>query len=77
MHNGRELFILKAGIYAGNAQKEGFPGLVLGIDKEAGILVQTGEGILSIAELQYHSKKALPWRDFLNGARDFTGSKLG
>jgi methionyl-tRNA formyltransferase len=77
IHAGRELFILKAGIYTGNAPKEGPAGLVLGIDKEAGILVQTGEGILSIAELQYHSKKALPWRDFLNGARDFTLSKLG
>jgi methionyl-tRNA formyltransferase len=77
IHTGRELFILKAGIYGGNAPKEGPAGLVLGIDKQAGILVQTGEGLLSIAELQYYSKKALPWRDFLNGARDFTGSKLG
>jgi len=49
----------------------------MGIDKQAGILVQTGEGILSVAELQYQGKKALFWRDFLNGARDFLNAQLG
>jgi methionyl-tRNA formyltransferase len=49
----------------------------LGIDKQAGILVQTGEGILAVTELQYQAKKALYFRDFLNGARDFAGSILG
>jgi len=75
IHNGRELFILKAALFD-EKSSQGVPGQVLGTDK-SGILIQTGKGILAAAELQYQAKKALFWRDFLNGARDFTGSKLG
>jgi methionyl-tRNA formyltransferase len=52
------------------------PGTVLGIDRNSGILVQTGDGIFAIRRLQYRAKKALAWRDFLNGARDFIGARL-
>jgi methionyl-tRNA formyltransferase len=72
-HNNRELFILEAEAMAG--EKSDKAGLVLGTDK--GILIQTGEGILVVRKLQYQTKKALIWRDFLNGARNFTGIKLG
>ena len=78
IHDEKELFILKASVRAdGGGRGAKQPGLVLGIDKQDGILVQTGEGILAVSELQYQAKKALFWRDFLNGARNFTGSKLG
>jgi len=77
IHNGKELFILKADVYGNSDTSTGEPGLVLGIDKQDGILVQTGEGILAVSELQYQAKKALSWKDFLNGARNFTGSILG
>ena len=82
VHNGRDLLILKASVYKGkNSGSDELrlekPGLVLGIDKQDGILVQTGEGILALGELQYQAKKALFWRDFINGARDFSGSVLG
>ncbi|MDR1025081.1 MAG: methionyl-tRNA formyltransferase [Treponema sp.] len=53
------------------------PGTVLGVDKERGILVQTGDGVLVLTVLQYQAKKALEWRSFLNGARDFIGRRLG
>jgi methionyl-tRNA formyltransferase len=53
------------------------PGTVLGVDKERGILVQTGDGVLVLTVLQYQAKKALEWRAFLNGARDFIGRRLG
>jgi methionyl-tRNA formyltransferase len=77
IHNGRELLILKAEVYNGSQQYTGQePGMILGIDKQYGILVQTGNGILAVTELQFQAKKALFWRDFLNGARDFLGSKL-
>jgi methionyl-tRNA formyltransferase len=76
VHNGRELFILKAGIFNGQSLKKKH-GQVLGIDENDGILIQTGDGILSVTRLQYQAKKALFWRDFLNGARDFSGSQLG
>jgi len=79
IHDGRELIILKADVYTGSAEasaEANLPGKVLGTDKHCGILIQTGDGILAVTELQYQAKKALLWRDFLNGARDFTGSRL-
>ena len=80
-HNGRELIILKADMFNGSApgkpqDQAVMPGYVLGTDNNYGILIQTGEGILAVSQLQYQAKKALFWRDFLNGARDFTGSQL-
>ena len=78
IHNGRELIILKADVYKGNTNN-GKPGTVLGTVNEVtenGILIQTGDGILIVTELQYQAKKALFWRDFLNGARDFISSQL-
>ncbi|MCL2211445.1 MAG: methionyl-tRNA formyltransferase [Treponema sp.] len=78
VHNGKELFILESDIYTGAETGGGrFPsGKVLGIDKNSGILIQTGEGVLAVTKLQYQTKKALFWRDFLNGARDFLSSQL-
>ncbi|NNM67773.1 MAG: methionyl-tRNA formyltransferase, partial [Spirochaetales bacterium] len=42
-----------------------------------GILVQTGEGLLALRELQLAGRKPLDFRSFVNGARDFVGSRLG
>jgi methionyl-tRNA formyltransferase len=77
-HRGQELYILDAAPYRErDAGHDGAaPGTVLGADRDAGILVQTGKGVLAVSRLQYAAKKALPWRDFLNGARDFAGSRL-
>lgn len=62
---------------AGNAGVGAPPGTVLGMDKQNGILVQTGEGILALATLQWRTKKILDWKSFMNGTRDFTGTRLG
>ena len=51
------------------------PGAVLGTDSR-GILVQTGDGILAVTRLQWQTKKALDWRTFCNGERDFVGVRL-
>jgi methionyl-tRNA formyltransferase len=80
-HRGRRLYILEGSPCRerpGDPPHDGTaaPGTVLGADGERGILVQTGEGVLAVSRLQYEGKKALPWRDFLNGARDFVGSRL-
>lgn len=79
-HGAQKLNILEARPYAGSL----FPsvsgaaaGTVLGIDKSSGILVQTGDGLLSLRRLQHETKKPLDWRSFLNGARDFIGARLG
>lgn len=53
------------------------PGFVWGIDKEAGILVCTGEGMLVIKELQLQNKRAMDWKAFINGNRDLLGVPLG
>ncbi|MDR2964875.1 MAG: methionyl-tRNA formyltransferase [Treponema sp.] len=73
IHNGKTLFILKAGVLCGG---DGKAGQVLGINNQYGIMIQAGNGILAVSELQYQGKKALYWKDFLNGARDFIGSNL-
>jgi methionyl-tRNA formyltransferase len=75
----RPLMILEAEPYAGPLPAlsgDRRPGMVLGVDKNKGILVQTGEGLLGLTRLQYRAKKALFWRDFLNGAKNFAGSRL-
>jgi len=77
-HGELRLFLLKAkpyGVSEEGAGKE--PGEVLGKDKNKGILIQTGQGILAVSRLQYQWKKAMEWKDFLNGARNFLGAKLG
>jgi len=53
------------------------PGRVLGKDNKKGILIQTGNGILAVSLLQYRTKKALEWKSFLNGARNFMDTRLG
>jgi methionyl-tRNA formyltransferase len=75
-HGERRLFILKAEPLD-DAAAPAPPGRVLGIDKERGILIQTGKGTLAAAALQYQAKKAQDWRTFLNGARNFIGCRLG
>jgi methionyl-tRNA formyltransferase len=76
---GQELYIREARPL--EKRPEGIPraepGTVLGIDKGAGILVQTGDGVLAARVLQLEARKALDWRAFLNGVRNFTGSRLG
>ena len=82
MDGERCLYILQADQGSGADQGGGqdtprTPGMVLGVDKERGILVQTGDGVLILAMLRYQAKKALEWRAFLNGARGFIGRRLG
>jgi methionyl-tRNA formyltransferase len=79
MHGEQHLYILEAELAPGaespleDAATTGVPGAILDKDKRRGILVQTGDGVLAVTMLQYRTKKALEWRTFLNGVRDFTG----
>jgi methionyl-tRNA formyltransferase len=81
-HDEKDLYILEANLLAVNSffeysNSNAENGTVLGIDKKLGILVKTNDGILVLTKLQYAGKKALDWRSFLNGARNFDGSILG
>ncbi|MCR4743020.1 MAG: methionyl-tRNA formyltransferase [Treponema sp.] len=51
-------------------------GKVLAFIKAQGILIQTGDGLLCVSQLQRQGKKAMMYKDFMNGARDFIGSIL-
>ena len=86
--NGTVLKILEASVYAecgatgatgSGATREhpACPGTVIGMDKAQGILFQTGKGLLVARVLQWQAKKALPFKDFLNGSRNFIGSVCG
>ena len=52
-------------------------GTVLGTDKNHGILIQTGNGILAVTRLQWQAKKPLDWKAFCNGQRNFINAGLG
>lgn len=86
--NGFKLYIHKACVYndlpenaAGkqgvvlcNDDKLRVPGTVIGTDKDCGILIQTGNGVLAVQVLQRETKKAVHWKDFFNGCRNFSGT---
>ena len=74
-HRGRHLYILESSVIQDNTLR--VPGTVIGTDKKAGLLIQTGGGLLGVRRMQYRTKKALLWRDFINGAKDLIGSTLG
>lgn len=52
------------------------PGTVLSYNKQRGILIQTGDGVLIATELQWQAKKAMDYKSFMNGARNFVGTVL-
>jgi methionyl-tRNA formyltransferase len=80
----KELLILEAHTVAAETRTEAentsvaatAPGTVIGVDNKEGILIQTGRGVLAATRLQWKSKKALNFRDFLNGAKGFIGTML-
>lgn len=75
--NGLKLSILQARPYSGSMEvAAGTSGLVLGVDKREGLLIQTGDGILAVQMLQKETKKAMQWKDFLNGASGIIGARL-
>lgn len=54
----------------------GTPGQILAYHKEFGLLVQTGEGVLGLQELQLAGKKRLTHKEFINGHANMVGDYL-
>jgi len=53
------------------------PGTVLPYQKSVGIEIACGDGSILVAtELQWEKKKAMDYKSFMNGARNFIGSVL-
>ena len=81
---GRQLRILKAASASKVALQDpsvvkntaAVPGTVLEFNKQRGILVQTGDGVLIVSELQWQTKKVLDFRSFMNGSHGFIGAVL-
>lgn len=75
-HGEAELYVLAGRPFDSAMENGAAPGTVLGVDKQHGILIQTGDGIFAAERLQYRTKKALDWRSFLNGSQTLIGSRL-
>lgn len=80
--NMQPLRILKAKVISGIDERisdfKNEPcGKVLQFVKAEGIYIKTGDGVLCVEELQRQGKKPMTYKDFMNGARNFTGSMLG
>jgi methionyl-tRNA formyltransferase len=68
---GENFKIWRARVLPGQAEA----GLV--VSHEASVAVGTGAGLLLLEEVQPAGKRAMPIQNFLNGAPDFVGSRLG
>lgn len=74
--NSKRLSIISSSVYD-TEKNNNHPGIVLGLDKKAGILIQTGKGILAVDNLQIEGKKAMDWKAFMNGHENILQSVLG
>lgn len=75
---GQGLVILEASVFEKESKKNPpIPGTVLGVDRECGILIQTGMGVLGITRLQVATKKPMNFHSFLNGMNLKIGTLLG
>ena len=68
---GQNFKLLQGRVIAGKAA----PGIVVEADGQ--ISVGTGDGLLALHEVQPAGKRRMNVADFLNGAPDFVGSRLG
>ena len=75
--NHQKLFIHRAQARPQSEIPIAQPGTLVSVDTQRGILVQTGLDLLQIHRLQLQNKKAMDWKDFINGARDAAGARLG
>ncbi len=74
----QKLFVLESRLFPADSPGEHIdPGTVLGVDKSHGILIQTGDGILSVTQLQAAAKKSMHFRSFLNGVSIKAGMRWG
>lgn len=74
--NGVRVTILKACVGGDSSSEKA--GKVLPYRKALGLEVACGDGsVLVIKELQQEKKRAMDYKSFMNGAREFIGSVLG
>jgi methionyl-tRNA formyltransferase len=78
---GETLLLLQSRVapssLAASGMQGGVPGEIVAADRERGLLVRTGEGLLSVERLQLQFKKSQDWRSFVNGRPGLVGTRLG
>ena len=75
--NGQRLEIVKARVEQGVGADKLEPGAVCEAAKDSFVIVCGGATRLRVTEVQPEGKRAMPARDFLNGARLQVGARLG
>jgi methionyl-tRNA formyltransferase len=74
------LKIYNASVYSAEEESGslsgGKPGQILDVRKNEGIIVQTGQGLLSVRELQLESKKRMNHEDFVRGSKNLIGKVM-
>ncbi|MBQ8591918.1 MAG: methionyl-tRNA formyltransferase [Lachnospiraceae bacterium] len=73
---GKTLKIWEADVAEDVQEQKGTPGTVIGVTKDA-IVVQTGEGVLQLSNIQLEGKKRMTVKDFLLGYKVEPGEQLG
>lgn len=83
LENGVQLKII-SGIPLSDEEAKAFgadftsePGTVALFAKQKGIFVKCKNGFFAVTKLQRQGKNAMNYKDFMNGAKDFVGKKLG
>jgi len=75
---GKRLVIHEAILYSTDNTGTGIKcGYVMDADKECGLLVNTGKGILGLKIVQLQTKKSMDFKSFLNGYKDIINYTLG
>lgn len=75
--NGETLRILKGSFKEDdNESLSAAPGTVIRFSKPEGIFIKCGSGQICVTELQKQGKKAMNYKDFMNGSQNFPGSQL-
>ncbi|MCF0241725.1 MAG: methionyl-tRNA formyltransferase [Treponema sp.] len=77
MDGNESLKILEAKVFEDDDfSKDAQPGTVIRFSKPDGIFIKCGKGQLCVTCLQKQGKKAMTYKDFMNGSRDFIGKVL-
>ena len=73
----RVLKIISAEAKSGKGLSRFLPGQIVTASEDSGLVVKTGDGALSILELQLEGKKPMPAKVFLRGYKIAEGLELG
>ncbi len=76
MLNGKLMRVYRARVVNMPGHEDAPPGQIVGLDRNMGVLVRTGDGIVGLLELQTENRKRMNFRQFINGYRGIEGKHL-